>query len=227
MITRYDEGIRSADLILEELVKVLERTGNGTNTILAVMGDHGEEFLEHGGFSHGHDVHRELAHVPFVVRWPHQPAFRGMPARVTQPVSTASLFPTLADLLHLPTKPEGYFTSLAPLLQGESVVPPVVTEGYPVGGYAVAWRRSETYIRVAWPRLDWSLEATSPAAFTVGFFDASSGAEKPPESSRASEALSAALALRASAGAAGAQGPAEPGLADERLEQLRALGYVK
>jgi arylsulfatase A-like enzyme len=228
LITRYDEGVRRGDDVLGAVTELLERTGVDENTLLVVIGDHGEEFLEHGGFSHGHDVHRELAHVPFLVRWPDQPRFKRMPSRVKQPVSVASLFPTLAELLDLPMRPQGYFTTLTPLLRGERDASPVLTEGFPPGGFAVAWRQSSTYVRVGWPRLDWSLEPTSPAGFTVGFYDASSGEEtRPPNSAESAEALASVLAVRARGNGDGPAASAGPRMESQSLEQLRALGYLK
>jgi hypothetical protein len=228
LVARYDEGVRRGDDVLRAVTELLERTGVDDDTLLVVIGDHGEEFLEHGGFSHGHDVHRELAHVPFVVRWPDWPRFRGMPSRVTQPVSVASLFPTLAELLDFPTRPHGYFTTLTPLLRGGRDASPVLTEGFPPGGFAVAWRQSNTYVRVAWPRLDWSLEPTSPAGFTVGFYDASSGEEtRPPSSAESAQALAGVLAVRAKGDADASATNAAPGMESQSLEQLRALGYLK
>jgi hypothetical protein len=140
----------------------------------------------------------------------------------------ASLFPTLAELLELPTRPHGYFTTLIPLLRGEGNASPVLTEGFPPGGFTVAWRQSSTYVRVAWPRLDWSLEPTSPAGFTVGFYDASSGEEThPPTSAESAEALAGVLSVRTKGDAGTEPTSANPGMERQSLEQLRALGYLK
>ncbi len=40
------------------------------STVVAVTADHGEEFLEHGGFEHGHTLYQELLHVPLILSGP-------------------------------------------------------------------------------------------------------------------------------------------------------------
>lgn len=66
----HDAEIAYMDAQLGRLFIGLSQRGLDTSTALAVTADHGEEFLEHGGFEHGHQLYEELTHVPLILRWP-------------------------------------------------------------------------------------------------------------------------------------------------------------
>src|SRR4029077_12529025 len=63
---------------------------------LAVVADHGEEFGEHGGGSHGLTLYEEVLRIPMFVRWPGK-----VPAgtRIDRPVRLSALSDTLLRLL--------------------------------------------------------------------------------------------------------------------------------
>lgn len=69
---------------------LLDAASRDPNTVIAVVGDHGEEFLEHGHGSHGFDIYRETIRVPLVLRVPGVP-----PQTVDTPVSTTDLYASL------------------------------------------------------------------------------------------------------------------------------------
>jgi arylsulfatase A-like enzyme len=116
----YDGKIRGMDDALGSLIEALERYGLGDRTLVAVVSDHGTEFLEHGAHSHGHSVYGELNRVPMLVWGPGRvPAGR----RIGVTVQTIDLMPTLLELSGLPI-PEG--------AQGKSLVP-LLAEG--AGGW--------------------------------------------------------------------------------------------
>jgi len=65
----YDAGIAALDRDLAWLLSRLEERGLLDRAVVALTSDHGEEFLEHGRLSHGHQFpHPELTRVPLVVR---------------------------------------------------------------------------------------------------------------------------------------------------------------
>lgn len=105
----YDGKIRGMDAALETLIEGLEANGLSDKVLVAVVSDHGEEFLEHGGHSHGHTVYGELNRVPMLL-W--GPAFVPRGVRVDAIVETIDLMPTLLELSGL-TVPE--------LAQGQSL----------------------------------------------------------------------------------------------------------
>lgn len=115
-VRRYDGEIRHADLALGKFVGALRRRGLYESTAIAVVGDHGEEFGDHGGVSHGKTLYEEQVRVPLVIKLPPgQP--RG--ARVEDLVSIVDVLPTLADALGWRAVPESQGYSLLPTLRGE------------------------------------------------------------------------------------------------------------
>ena len=91
MEQNYDYSVIYADKQLEVLVRHLEEKGLMDKTILVVMGDHGEAFLEHGEVKHTRNVYDEMVHVPLI--------FSGGPFDtgriIDTPVSLVDVMPTL------------------------------------------------------------------------------------------------------------------------------------
>jgi hypothetical protein len=76
LIAAYDDGIRSTDAALGALFSALHRLGYWDSTAIVIFADHGEEFLDHGGLMHGRSLHRELLHIPLIIRAPGGPQGR-------------------------------------------------------------------------------------------------------------------------------------------------------
>lgn len=68
----YDAEIRSNDRSLGDLLAVLKERGLYDQSLIVVVSDHGEEFYEHGGFGHISSLHRELLHIPLLIKFPGQ-----------------------------------------------------------------------------------------------------------------------------------------------------------
>lgn len=121
---RYRAEVRYTDAQIERLLAALDASGRADRTVVVVMGDHGEEFGDHGGQFHSATLYDELVRVPLFVRVP------GLaPTRVTQPVSLVDLAPTLLDVLGLPPADTHQGRSLLPLLRGATLPPaPVFSE---------------------------------------------------------------------------------------------------
>ena len=64
MIDLYDSDILYLDAMLDQLFARLDASGRPW--VAAVIGDHGEEFHEHGGFGHGTSLYEELLRVPAI-----------------------------------------------------------------------------------------------------------------------------------------------------------------
>lgn len=60
---RYDAEIAHNDQNLSKLVAKLKELGVLDNTLVVVVSDHGEEFLEHGWASHRHSLCEELTYT--------------------------------------------------------------------------------------------------------------------------------------------------------------------
>ncbi|MES2640517.1 MAG: sulfatase [Myxococcota bacterium] len=120
---QYDTSVRYATDEVGRLFAELEAKGRYDNALIVLTADHGEELFDHGGFSHGYSLHREVLHVPLWVKLPGQKRA----TVVSEPVSLADLVPTVLDSLALspsadgPAAPPMDGRSLTPLLRGESL----------------------------------------------------------------------------------------------------------
>jgi len=93
----YDGAIAALDASLGQLFEELDRRHLLDSTIVIVTSDHGEEFAEHGLFSHGNSLYLPSLHVPLVVWNPRGPAGRAVGA----PVSIRDIPATVLDLAGL------------------------------------------------------------------------------------------------------------------------------
>lgn len=113
----YDRKVEQADRRLGAFLDELRARDLLDRSIVAVVSDHGDEFLEHGHFDHGHTLFEEQLHVVMMVRFPHGAGRRDVRA----PVRTIDLFPTVFHALGLrgPAGVDG--ASLLPLAAGRAV----------------------------------------------------------------------------------------------------------
>ncbi len=84
------------DSQLGRVLEGLERLGLAVNTLVVVVSDHGDEFLEHGGLGHRRTLYDEVLRVPLLLRWP-----AGLPAGETRagPRGLAAVAPSVLALL--------------------------------------------------------------------------------------------------------------------------------
>ena len=86
------------------------------------LGDHGESLGEHGEDTHGFFVYESSMHVPLIIRAPFS---HTAGRRVSQPVRTVDMMPTVLDLLQMPAPDALAGVSLAPLMTGARELPNV------------------------------------------------------------------------------------------------------
>ena len=111
----YDGSIRGMDAELGRLFEWLEARDLSDHVIVAVLSDHGEEFLEHGESWHGHTVYGEQTRIPLLLWGPGRiPSGRV----VTQTVRSIDLMPTLLELSGLVVPGGVQGQSLLPLMRG-------------------------------------------------------------------------------------------------------------
>lgn len=89
----YDGEIFYADRIFGQLMDFLEQQGLLDTTLIIVTADHGEEFLERGGYQHRY-LYEETVRIPLIVR--HPQVAQGF--RTDTLYSNVDLWPTLAGL---------------------------------------------------------------------------------------------------------------------------------
>jgi arylsulfatase A-like enzyme len=119
MKANYLGEAQAADAALGRALDALRASGRLDRTLVILTSDHGEEFHEHGGWTHGQSLYEELVRVPLVVRAP--AGGPGAGRRVDEPVSLVDLFPTIVDLAGVASSARCSGRSLAPLLQGERI----------------------------------------------------------------------------------------------------------
>jgi len=95
----YDGEVSYHDHYLGVFVERLKAMGVYDDTVFVITADHGEEFDEHGSWGHGHSVYQELLWIPYIVRLPGV-----VPAgtRISQTVSSMSVYPTVLDAAGVP-----------------------------------------------------------------------------------------------------------------------------
>jgi len=112
----YDAEIAYTDSQVGRLLDALEGEGRLAETLVVVVGDHGEMLGEHGERTHGFFVYEAATRVPLVVTGP------GVPARVIpDQVRLVDVMPTALELLGVPPPKAVQGTSLLPILLGESL----------------------------------------------------------------------------------------------------------
>jgi arylsulfatase A-like enzyme/Flp pilus assembly protein TadD len=100
----YDGEIAYADSVLAGFVTYLKKKGWYDDSIVIVVGDHGEGLGEHHEETHGAFLYDSTLHVPLIVKLQNQKhAGRVVEAQVR----TTDILPTVVDLLRIP--PAGRF----------------------------------------------------------------------------------------------------------------------
>jgi arylsulfatase A-like enzyme len=111
-IDLYDATLRQLDDVLATVPNLLARAGRGSDTLVIIMGDHGERFFgPHGAIGHARPfMEEEIVHVPLLMQGPGVPA--GL--KVTKLTRSIDLYPTLVEIAG--ATPPDY-------LQGQSLLP--------------------------------------------------------------------------------------------------------
>ncbi len=103
-IERYKQTIAYTDKFLQAFDAELAGLNLRDRTILAVVGDHGEAFGEHGRSGHDQIAFDEVLRVPFCIRVP----FGAGGRRIDEPASSVDVTPTLLGLLGFETAGAGF-----------------------------------------------------------------------------------------------------------------------
>jgi choline-sulfatase len=91
----YDGEIAYADSALAQFIAYLKKTGKYRNSVIVVVGDHGEGLGEHHENTHGIFLYDSTTHVPLIVKLP---GGRSAGSLVTAQVRTLDVMPTLLEL---------------------------------------------------------------------------------------------------------------------------------
>jgi len=94
-VDRYDSEIAYTDFHIGRLLDELKRFDD---TIIVVLADHGEEFLDHGEWGHTNTLYEELIHIPLII---YVPGFKHQ--RVREIVAESDIMPTILKLIEVET----------------------------------------------------------------------------------------------------------------------------
>ena len=227
---KYDGEIRFMDREIGRLFAHLRAKNAWENTIIVIVGDHGEQFMEHGNHTHGFMLHSEELHVPLMLKVPGQGS-----RRVETTVSTVDIFPTLLSLANVvaPAEVPGVSLFDEPALLARPAVLSEIRRKYsqksvvtPQGKKLILqvplkedssdflrslerWKNPEvlgTYDRAVDPEELNPVQDAQAYAELRGLFE---------------DALAKAIKARVVGGAAPAK------VSDETLDQLKSLGYLQ
>jgi arylsulfatase A-like enzyme len=98
----YDGEIAFWDSHFGALIRELKKRGLYDELTIVLTADHGEEFLEHGGFWHGTTLYDEALHVPLLIKLPGRQLHGSV---VHHFVQSIDLMPTVLKFAGLPVPP--------------------------------------------------------------------------------------------------------------------------
>jgi arylsulfatase A-like enzyme len=214
----YDGEISHLDPELGRLLAGLVYAGSDRDTIVVLTADHGEQFKEHGGLSHGGGLHEELLRVPLLVRWPGRVPPGTVVPRLAQ---TVDVFPTLASLAGFPPPPGLAGRDHRAALLGEPQAPPADDDAVFAQQAPGAWAVIAT---VGGRRLKYESREGAPVLFDLSSDPWGTVDVLPRFPAEAARLRTVADAL--GAGRDAERPPALETVPEGVRRQLRALGYV-
>ncbi|MUV59830.1 sulfatase [Halobacterium sp. CBA1126] len=148
--TNYRKEVEYLDREIGNFLDTLEERGELEDTAIVVVGDHGDEFDEHGLYGHKNLPYDELTRVPLLIRFPDSAPI-DQPTTVDSMVRTIDILPTLLDLADA-----DYSTEMAGRLEGESLLP-VINGESPTYDAVVTEKevRGEDYLRIGFRTDRW------------------------------------------------------------------------
>jgi arylsulfatase A-like enzyme len=113
---QYASEIRHVDEGLGQVLAALDRLGRRDDTLVVIVGDHGESLGEHDYVGHGKYLYEEILRVPMVFSWPgHLPE-----GKTVEPVvAVMDVTPTVLGLLGEDPLPVASGVNLVPWIESD------------------------------------------------------------------------------------------------------------
>lgn len=144
--TLYDAEIVEVDAMIGVLLQQLATVPG--ETLVVLIGDHGEEFREHGEFEHN-QLYNEILKVPLIIKHPR--VREGI--RIKTRVSLIDLLPTLLEVLGIEADLPMQGSSFLPLLATDDAPREVYSE-YPPFGLFTLIKRNKKLLLQGFPSRD-------------------------------------------------------------------------
>jgi arylsulfatase A-like enzyme len=218
----YGAEIRYVDASVRTLLDTLA-SRETDDTYVALTSDHGEEFWDHGAVGHGQSLYQELIRVPLILRGPKAKA-----QEIDFPVSGLDLMPTLATFMKVKPPDQWRGRDLSTVVAGETMT----THDAPLFA-------QNTWARSAQDPLQTVIDGDTKLIRTTAgdahwLYDVAADPHErndlAPESVATVEGLNAQVdtwsgTFRSLMDADAMTGFTEEEI-EERLEELRAIGYI-
>ena len=95
VFNRYKNSAYFVDSQIKKIVEKINNSGKMENTIIVILGDHGEEFNEYGRFAHSYSLKNVQTSTPFIM---HVPGINNIDYNIT---SHADIMPTIIDYIDI------------------------------------------------------------------------------------------------------------------------------
>ncbi len=212
----YDAEVAYMDAEIGRLIRLLDERALLDQTLIVVVGDHGESLGEHGFPWHSLLLYHSIVRVPLIFALP---GVLPQGAEVGEIARMSDVMPTILDLLGWPVPPEVSGESLAPALAGEKLpARPVYAEtDYPLESFG--WSPLQSLIDGDWKYIRAPAPELYDLSSDAGELDNLMAAQ--PERAARMEAALAEIEAKLVRREAG-----EVDLAAAQLARLRSLGYV-
>jgi arylsulfatase A-like enzyme len=150
LLRNYGKEVEYLDREIGTFLDTLSDRGDLEDTIVIVIGDHGDEFAEHGHYGHGNLPYDELTHAPCLIQFP-ESVDVNQPTDVTTLVRTIDILPTMLDLVDAEIAEE-----MTERIEGESMMP-VLDGAQPDYDVVVTEKemRGEKHLRFGFRTTDW------------------------------------------------------------------------
>jgi tetratricopeptide (TPR) repeat protein len=112
----YADEVAFMDGQIGRILEELRKLGVEQNTLVVLVGDHGEGLNDHDEYQHGFFVYEAGLHVPLIL---HCPGVVPAGRQSTAVVRTVDVAPTILELSGLPPLGDVQGTSLKPLIAGQ------------------------------------------------------------------------------------------------------------
>jgi Sulfatase len=146
LLRNYHRQIELLDAELGRFLPSIESRAPAENRLTIITADHGDEFGEHGGHSHGHKLYDELLHVPLIISLP-----GALPGRAREITELVQVAPTILEFAGCGASAAGAFdgASLLPRLRGSTQ--------HPGKGYALSEGEMPPHDLISVRTADWKL----------------------------------------------------------------------